>query len=163
MIGGIQSDSASALEAMREGYRRAVERQSEMLVASLLEELESLGLRENTVFAFLSDHGESWGERFADKEDVKGVYHMHGATLNDEIVQRAADPLGARPARAGASSIEQVRSVDLMPTLLELAGVPAREIDGESLLQVEATARPSSPERTRARSRSSRSACRRGS
>ena len=52
----------------------------------MLEELDSLGLRENTVFAFLSDHGESWGERFPDKEDVKGVYHMHGATLYDEIV-----------------------------------------------------------------------------
>ncbi len=32
----------------------------------------------------------------------------------------------------------QVRSVDLMPTLLELAGLPARETDGESLLRVEA-------------------------
>ena len=45
VIDGIQSDSASALEAMREGYRAAVERQSEVLVASFLEELETLGLR----------------------------------------------------------------------------------------------------------------------
>ena len=137
VIGGIQSDSASALEAMREGYRRAVERQSETLVASLLDELESLGLRENTVFAFLSDHGESWGERFADKEDVQGVYHMHGATLNDEIVN--VPLILSAPGRLEPRVVaEQVRSVDLMPTLLELAGVPAREIDGESLLQVEA-------------------------
>ena len=49
VIEGIQSDSASALESMREGYRAAVERQSEVLVASFLEELETLGLRENTV------------------------------------------------------------------------------------------------------------------
>ena len=137
VIGGIQSDSASALEAMREGYRRAVERQSETLVASLLDELESLGLRENTVFAFLSDHGESWGERFTDKADVQGVYHMHGATLNDEIVN--VPLILSAPGRLEPSVVaEQVRSVDLMPTLLELAGVPAREIDGESLLQVEA-------------------------
>ena len=52
VIEGIQSDSASALESMREGYRKAVERQSEVLVASFLEELETLGLREDTVFAF---------------------------------------------------------------------------------------------------------------
>ena len=136
VIGGIQSDSASALEAMRESYRRAVERQSETLVASMLEELESLGLRESTVFAFLSDHGESWGERFADKEEVRGVYHMHGATLNDEIVN--VPLILSAPGRLDPLVVEsQVRSIDLMPTLLELASVPAREIDGESLLQVE--------------------------
>jgi choline-sulfatase len=94
-------------------------------------------LRESTVLAFLSDHGESWGERFAAKDDVKGVYHMHGATVYDEIVQvplilsapGAIDP-GVVPA--------QVRTIDLMPTLLDLAGLPARENarddDGESLV-----------------------------
>ena len=136
VIAGIQSDSASALEAMREGYRKAVERQSEELVASFLEELESLGLRESTTFAFLSDHGESWGERFSDKADVKGVYHMHGATLNDEVVQVPlilSAPGLLEPAVVDA----QVRTVDLVPTLLDLAGLPARETDGETLLQVE--------------------------
>jgi arylsulfatase A-like enzyme len=133
VIGGIQSDSASALEAMREGYRKAVERQSEVLVASFLEELDDLGLREQTAFAFLSDHGESWGERFASKEDVKGVYHMHGATVNDEIVQVPLILSAPGALEAGVVG-SQVRSVDLMPTLLELAGLPAAETDGESLI-----------------------------
>ena len=136
VIAGIQSDSASALEAMREGYRKAVERQSEELVASFLEELESLGLRESTTFAFLSDHGESWGERFGDKADVKGVYHMHGATLNDEIVH--VPLILSAPGRLEPAVVDaQVRTVDLVPTLLDLAGLPARETDGETLLQVE--------------------------
>jgi len=132
IIEGIQSDSASALESMRESYRKAVERQSEVLVASLLEELETLGLREQTVLAFLSDHGESWGERFSSKEDVKGVYHMHGATLYDEIVHVPLI-LSAPGTIEPAAVRSQVRSIDLMPTLLDLAGVPARETDGESL------------------------------
>jgi N-sulfoglucosamine sulfohydrolase len=136
VIEGIQSDSASALEAMREGYRTAVERQSEELVASFLEELESLGLRDDTVFAFLSDHGESWGERFAAKDDVKGVYHMHGATLFDEIVE--VPLILSAPARLGHGVVDhQVRTIDLVPTLLDLVGLSAREIDGESLLQVD--------------------------
>jgi arylsulfatase A-like enzyme len=136
VIEGIQSDSAVALEAMREGYRKAVERQSEVLVASFLHELESLGLRESTVFAFLSDHGESWGERFPSKDDVKGVYHMHGATLYDEIVQ--VPLIVSAPGRLDPAVVEsQVRTVDLVPTLLELAGLPARETDGESLLSVD--------------------------
>jgi arylsulfatase A-like enzyme len=136
VIGGIQSDSASALEAMREGYRRAVERQSEKLVASLLEELESLGLRENTVLALLSDHGESWGERFSSKQDVQGVYHMHGAALYDEIVQVPLI-LSAPGQLDPAVVMEQVRSIDLMPTLLELTDVPSGELDGVSLFEEE--------------------------
>lgn len=136
VITGIQSGSASALEAMRESYRKAVERQSEVLVASFLEELDALGLRESTTFAFLSDHGESWGERFGAKEDVKGVYHMHGATLFDEIVE--VPLILSAPGRLEPAVVEsQVRTVDLMPTLLDLAGLPARETDGASLLQVE--------------------------
>jgi arylsulfatase A-like enzyme len=133
VIGGIRSDSASALEATREAYRQAVEHQSEVLFASLLEELEALGLRDSTALAFLSDHGESWGERFADKQDVQGVYHMHGATLYDEIVQ--VPLILSAPARLDPRVVySQVRSVDLAPTLLELAGIPVGELDGESLL-----------------------------
>jgi choline-sulfatase len=133
VIAGIQSDSASALESMRERYRNAVERQSEELVASFLEELEAVGLRESTIFAFLSDHGESWGERFVTKEDVKGVYHMHGATVNDEIVEVPLI-LSAPGALDAGVVYSQVRTIDLMPTLLDLAGLPARETDGASLL-----------------------------
>jgi choline-sulfatase len=118
---------------MRESYRKAVERQSETLVASMLEELEGLGLREQTVFALLSDHGESWGERFASKEEMKGVYHMHGATLYDEIVHVPLI-LSAPGALEPGVVKTQVRLIDLMPTLLDLAGLPARETDGESLL-----------------------------
>jgi arylsulfatase A-like enzyme len=133
VLEGIQADSAGALEATREAYRQAVERQSEVLVAAMLEELENLGLRERTVFAFLSDHGESWGERFAAKEDVKGVYHMHGATLYDEVVE--VPLVLSAPGRIEPTVVHsQVRSVDLTPTLLELAGLPSAETDGASLL-----------------------------
>jgi arylsulfatase A-like enzyme len=133
VLAGIQADSASALEATREAYRQAVERQSETLVATLLEELERLGLREQTALAFLSDHGESWGERFARKTDVEGVYHMHGATLYDEVVQ--VPLVLSAPGRIEPAVVRsQVRSVDLVPTLLELAGVPSGEVDGASLL-----------------------------
>jgi arylsulfatase A-like enzyme len=136
VIAGIQSGSAAALEETREAYRKAVERQSEELVAGMLGELDLLGLLESTAIAFLSDHGESWGERFADKADVEGVYHMHGATLYDEVV--TVPLIIAAPGRLEAAVVdEQVRSVDLMPTLLELAGVPARPTDGESLLHVD--------------------------
>lgn len=133
IIDGIQSDSASALEALRESYRQAVEHQSEVLLASMLDELTSLGLRERTALAFLSDHGESWGERFADKTAVQGVYHMHGSRLDDEVVQ--VPLIVSAPGRLEHSEVRsQVRSVDVTPTLLDLAGIDGGEADGASLL-----------------------------
>jgi arylsulfatase A-like enzyme len=133
IIAAIQSDSASALEQVHDAYRRSVEHQSEVLFASLLETLDDLGLREQTAVVFASDHGESWGERFADKTDVKGAYHMHGALLYDEHVDVPliiSAPGALDPATVSA----QVSLVDLAPTLLELADAPIDGLDGRSLL-----------------------------
>jgi arylsulfatase A-like enzyme len=133
IISGIQSDSASALEALKEGYRRSVERSSEVHFASFLELLDDLGLRENTAIAFVSDHGESWGERFLDKEAVKGTYHLHGAGLYDEVAEVPL-VLAAPGLPEGLAVPSQVSLVDLMPTLAELAGSPLDGLDGRSLL-----------------------------
>jgi arylsulfatase A-like enzyme len=133
IIEGIQSGDAAALEELREGYARSVERSSETFFATFLGELESLGLREETVLAFVSDHGESWGERFADKEAVKGTYHMHGATVYDEIVE--VPLIVSAPGRVEPGVVSsQVSLVDLAPTLLELAGAPLEGVDGVSLV-----------------------------
>jgi arylsulfatase A-like enzyme len=133
IISGIQSDSASAFDALRESYAQAVERSSEQLLAGFLEELDALGLREQTALAFLSDHGESWGERFADKQAVQGTYHMHGATLYEEVVE--VPLILAAPGRVEPAVVpSQVSLVDLTPTLLDLAGAPLEGVDGASLL-----------------------------
>ena len=132
IMGGIQSDSAAALEALRESYATAVERSSEHFLAGFLEELDSLGLRDETVLAFTSDHGESWGERFSDKQAVQGTYHMHGATLFQEVMDVpliVAGP-GVEP---GTVIAEPASLVDLTPTLLDFAGAPLDGVDGISL------------------------------
>jgi arylsulfatase A-like enzyme len=134
MLTTIRANTADGLEALREEYRIAAEHQSEVLVASLLEELETLGVRDRTMIAFLADHGESWGERFADKEDVQGVYHLHGATLYDEIA-RVPLILSAPGQIEPAVVPHQVRSVDLAPTLIDLCGLGNDGLgDGLSLL-----------------------------
>jgi arylsulfatase A-like enzyme len=133
IIEGIQSGDAAALDELREGYARSVERSSETLFAGFLSELEALGLRDDTVLALVSDHGESWGERFADKEAVKGTYHMHGATLYDEIVE--VPLIVSAPGRVEPGVVgSQVSLVDLTPTLLDLARAPLDGVDGASLV-----------------------------
>jgi arylsulfatase A-like enzyme len=85
------------------------------------------------VFAFLSDHGESWGERLTDKAAIQGIYHLHGATLYDEVL--SVPLILSAPGRLEPGVVRsQVRTVDLMPTLLELEGLPGGSLDGSSLL-----------------------------
>jgi arylsulfatase A-like enzyme len=133
IVGGIQSDSASALLELREAYAQAVERSSEVQLAGFLEALDELGLRERTAVAFTSDHGESWGERFGDKLAVRGTYHMHGAALHDEIVEVPLI-LSAPGLLEPGVVATQVSLVDLAPTLLDLGGAPLDGVDGASLL-----------------------------
>ena len=133
IIAGIQSGDAAALEELRDGYARSVERSSEVFLAGFLGELDALGLREQTALAFVSDHGESWGERFRDKTAVKGTYHMHGATMYDEIVE--VPLIVSAPGRVGPGVVDtQASLVDLTPTLLDLGGAPLDGVDGTSLV-----------------------------
>ena len=133
IIEGIQSGEAAALEALREGYARSVERSSETFLAGFLAELDALHLREQTALAFVSDHGESWGERFVDKGAVKGTYHMHGATIYDEIVE--VPLIVSAPGRIEPGVVQsQVSLVDLAPTLLDLGGAALDGLDGTSLV-----------------------------
>ena len=106
-----------------EAYRRAVEYQSEHNIAAVLETLEELGVRDSTAIVVTADHGESWGERFDDKSEVRGVYHMHGAGLWDEVLQ--VPLILAAPELEPAVVPWQVRTVDIAPTLLDMAGIAA--------------------------------------
>jgi arylsulfatase A-like enzyme len=133
IIHGIQSGDPVALQALYARYREAVERESETILAGFLQALDDVGLGEQTAIAFVADHGESWGERYADKTEVKGTYHMHGATLYDEVV-RVPLILSAPGRLEPAVVASQVSLVDLMPTLLEIADAPIDGLDGTSLL-----------------------------
>ena len=129
----IQAGTAGGLEECREEYRAGVEHASEVLVASLLDELETRGLRETTALVFASDHGESWGERFDDKSRVQGIYHLHGQTLHDELLQ--VPLIVSAPGQVAPGTVAtQVSTVDIVPTVLGLAGLPELEGDGRSLL-----------------------------
>lgn len=129
----LQDGSEAGLESCRAEYREGVEHMSEVLLAELLGELDATGLRDTTAVIFLSDHGESWGERIPDKRELGGIYHLHGATLYDEILHVpliVSAPGRLEPGVVGA----QVSSVDVVPTMLDLAGLAPLECDGVSLL-----------------------------
>ena len=101
-------------------------RWTDSIVGRLLDRLEAEGLAEETVVALTSDHGTEFFEH---------DWKSHRSSLFDELVRIPLILRVPGQLRAGARVQAQTRAIDLGPTLLELAGLPAPEdVLGESLL-----------------------------
>ncbi len=104
---------------------------------ALLDQLRRRGLLETTIVAVISDHGESLGE--------DGVFR-HNMTLSDATLHV---PLLIRlpGGQGGGQRVQQlVGLLDLMPTLLELAQVPAPAgLPGRSLAPLLRGGQPIAP------------------
>lgn len=107
-------------------------------VGRLLEALERTGLRENTIVVFVSDHGYHLGEK--------------GQWMKRTLFETGArQPLIiAGPGIAGnTASKKVVELLDLYPTLVDLAGLPAnRSVEGRSLRPLLVNPRASWPRPT---------------
>jgi choline-sulfatase len=111
---------------------------ADSVVGSLIGQLESRGLSSSTLVAVIGDHGESLGDH---GEATHGMFVYEAAMRVPAILRWPPQvPVGRRVA-------PMVRSIDLAPTLIELAGLPrVAGIEGESLMPLVrgATAGPSS-------------------
>ncbi len=93
----------------------------------ILDALRATGQYDNTMIVVLSDHGEEFQEH--------GGWE-HGRTLYEEVLRV---PLLIKPPNAAWSVPDRIESivemVDIAPTILEVAGVPAPErFQGRSIL-----------------------------
>jgi arylsulfatase A-like enzyme len=96
-------------------------------LARLLSRLQEPDLKNRTIVVLTSDHGELLGEH-----DAAGHEHFFEENLLVPLVI-------ATPAGIGAGTFidKQVRSIDILPTLMELSGLEAADdIDGVSLLPI---------------------------
>jgi len=92
----------------------------------LLQTLEDVGVADNTIVVFLSDHGDLMGDHGL---YFKGIFFK--GSLHIPLIIRAP---GERLATGRTNRL--VRLEDLMPTLLALAGIPIPEgVHGRNLLQ----------------------------
>jgi arylsulfatase A-like enzyme len=92
----------------------------------VMNELDRLGLRENTIVVFVVDHGYQLGE--------KGKWSKAGSLF--EMGTRVPLIISAPGVKGnGQSCTRIVESLDIYPTLVELAGLqPQKENEGTSLL-----------------------------
>lgn len=101
-----------------------IDHQIRLVIGTLREER----LLDNTILAFTSDHGDMIGNHGL---YAKGLYYEDSAKIPLIIVPAADD----RRLPAGAIDDRLVELCDVMPTLLDLAGVPIPpSVEGISLL-----------------------------
>jgi choline-sulfatase len=87
--------------------------------------LKKNGTYQNSLIVVVGDHGEGLGEH---REDTHGIY-LYDSTTHVPLIVK----LPGRES-AGTSVTGQVRTVDIAPTVVDLAGVAApAKTDGESL------------------------------
>jgi arylsulfatase A-like enzyme/Tfp pilus assembly protein PilF len=95
-------------------------------VGRLLDWLDERGLAENTVIVVVGDHGESLG----DHGEKEHGYYIYDATVKVPLIVRV-------PGRdlEGVRIPAQVRTIDVLPTVLDLVGVEAPDpLHGSSLV-----------------------------
>jgi arylsulfatase A-like enzyme len=106
-------------------------------IGRLFERLKELGLDDKTLVIFMSDHGEEFFDH-----GRKGHHGSYSEVTHVPLIIRWP---GVVP--EGAEVYETVRTIDLMPTILELCHLPVPEaVQGQSLLPLFAAARRTSGE-----------------
>lgn len=101
---------------------------TDSVVGKLIAYLEEHGLRDKTIILLTGDHGESLGEH----GESTHAFFVYDATLHVPMILNLPNQeLKTRVI------LQQARSIDIAPTLLQLAGVPVPEsIQGRSLLHL---------------------------
>ena len=112
------------LAALYDGGIRVADRE----VGKFVLLLDELGIADQTLVVVTSDHGEDLGERYSH------YAAEHGHSLYDELVRVPLIIREPRRDRSPRRISQTVRSVDVMPTILDMLGVAHPAGDGLSLV-----------------------------
>lgn len=100
---------------------------ADQCIGQLLEKLESLGIRDNTLIVIAGDHGESLGEHGESTHSLL----IYDATLHTPLIFSCPKLFDS-----GHVVESQVSNVDIVPTVLDMLGVPYEgPLDGSSLVK----------------------------
>jgi len=135
--------AAAYSSALYDGEIAFVDAQIGRLIAAL----EEKGIADETLVAVMADHGEGLGEHNEYSHSILLYDGTIRIPLSIGVAGRAglAEPGGSIEPGAGFIAASQARSVDVMPTVLDLLALPIPDaLDGVSLRGNETTPPPAS-------------------
>jgi|TARA_B100001245_G_C22879715_1_gene423032 arylsulfatase A-like enzyme len=89
--------------------------------------IDELGINDNTILIFFTDHGTGVGERFGERN--------YGSFTYEETIRTFYHFIGPK-IRKNSSSDKLLSTIDIMPTILEFCGIEHTEnLPGESFLE----------------------------
>jgi arylsulfatase A-like enzyme len=134
------------LDAPRRMYAAFISTMDEM-VGQVVSHLHELGLRDNTLIIYLSDHGHSVEQRTFGGGGNSGDFRGHKFTLWEGGIRVPC--IVSWPGRIPQNAVrDQIAiSIDWMPTIAEYSGVklPDVNIDGKSIKSIIDSAHAPSP------------------
>lgn len=96
-------------------------------VGKLLDHLEKTGSSKNTIVILWGDHGFSLGEK-----QIWGKHHLYHTALHSPLIVKLPEQKSA-----GKSSPAVAETIDIYPTICELASIKLPEhLDGKSLAKI---------------------------
>ena len=102
-------------------------------VGKLLDSLRTRGLFQGALIAVMADHGEALGDH---GEDTHGFF-LYDETIHVPLIIKAPGSRRAGKRFPGKRIETRVGLVDVLPTILQLVGVPVPpQVQGESLLSL---------------------------
>lgn len=105
---------------------------ADALIGFVVQRLKDLGLYERTLVVVTADHGQELADH-----DPGQIFGMHGHTLYDELLHVPLVMRLPETTIRGAVVDGIVQSVDVVPTILELLGLPpAADTQGISLAEL---------------------------
>ncbi|MPZ15879.1 MAG: sulfatase-like hydrolase/transferase [Chloroflexi bacterium] len=116
---GTFEPSAEDVEYLRATYASEVS-YADHYVGQLLGYMAREGLLENTIVVLTADHGESLGDR----PEPVGAYWLHGTDLYTAGIQVPIIVYDPRILDQGKVIEPPLQLIDIMPTVLDLLGVP---------------------------------------
>lgn len=134
------------IEEPRKAYAAFVSTIDEK-IGAVIDKIDALGLRENTLIIFMSDHGHSVEERANFGGGNSGPYRGHKFTLWEGGIRVPC--IASWPGKIPEAEVrgQLATSMDWLPTIAHYCGVPVpeRPLDGKNIADVIASANAQSP------------------